>query len=497
MSFDNLSQFLAALDSAGELVRIAHPVSARLELCEIADRVMKQPGGGPALLFEHVTLHDGSRSPYPVAINMFGSMRRMSMSLGVESLDEVGARITQMMDLKVPDGLVAKLSLLPRLLEIAKFPPRRRGGTPPCQEVVLRGEEIDLGKLPIITCWPEDGGPYITLPMVISRDPKRGIRNVGMYRVQQLGPRTLAMHWQRHKVGAAHWRDMAERGETMPVVIAVGADPASIYSASAPLPPTVDEFIFAGFLRKSPVALAKAVTCDLDVPAEAEFVIEGYIDPREPLVTEGPFGDHTGFYSEADLYPQVHVTAVTMRRDPVYATTIVGRPPMEDFYLGHATERIFLPLLRLTVPEIVDYHMPAEGIFHNLVFVSIDKQYPGQAYKVMNALWGQGLMSLAKVLVVVDRDVNVRDPQEAWWVALNNIDPERDTRFTMGPVDVLDHASRAFTYGSKMGIDATRKWPEEGFTRNWPRVIEMNDDTKRRVDAMWAKLGIPGAAARS
>ncbi|HEU4749036.1 MAG TPA: UbiD family decarboxylase domain-containing protein, partial [Gemmatimonadaceae bacterium] len=270
----------------------------------------------------------------------------------------------------------------------------------------------------------------------------------------------------------------------------------SMYSASAPLPPTIDEFLFAGFLRKSPVMLAQALTCDLEVPAEADFVIEGYIDPRESLVTEGPFGDHTGFYSLADLYPQVHVTAITMRRNPIFPATIVGRPPMEDFYLGHATERIFLPLLKLTIPEIVDYHMPAEGIFHNLVFVSIRKEYPGQAFKVMNALWGQGLMSLAKVLVIVDEWVNVRKKEEAWWVALNNIDPERDVRFSMGPVDVLDHSSRSFTYGSKMGIDATRKWPEEGFTRNWPKLIEMDESTKRSVDAMWSKLGL-GPGARS
>jgi 4-hydroxy-3-polyprenylbenzoate decarboxylase len=298
------------------------------------------------------------------------------------------------------------------------------------------------------------------------------------------------MHWQRHKTGAAHMAEMVARGEKMPVCIAIGGDPASMYSASAPLPPNIDEFIFAGFLRRAPVALTKALTCDLEVPADAEFVIEGYIDPAEELVVEGPFGDHTGYYSEADLYPRVHVTAITMRKNPIYATTIVGRPPMEDYYLGHATERIFLPLLKLTVPEIVDYHMPAEGIFHNLVFVSIDKKYPGQAYKVMNALWGQGLMSLAKVLVVVDKHVNVQDPQEAWWIALNNIDPERDTRFTMGPVDVLDHASRAFTYGSKMGIDATRKFPEEGFTRNWPEIIEMDAATKQRVDALWPSLGL-------
>ena len=490
MSLDNISQFLSAIDRAGELARISEPVRAHLELCEIADRVMKLRRGGPALYFENVILDNGQRSEYPVVINLFGSMSRMSLALGVEDLDDVGQRITEMLDLKVPEGLLGKLSMLPRLLELGKFPPRVRSGKPASQEVVVKGDDVDLGKLPIITCWPEDGGPYITLPMVISKDPMRGIRNVGMYRVQVLGPRTLAMHWQRHKVGAAHWREIAEKGERMDVAIAIGADPASVYSASAPLPPTIDEFLFAGFLRKAPVSLTKGVTVDLEVPSEAEFVIEGYIDPGEPLVVEGPFGDHTGFYSEADLYPQVHVTALTMRRSPTYATTIVGRPPMEDYYLGHATERIFLPLLKLTIPEIVDYHMPAEGIFHNLVFVSIDKQYPGQAYKVMNAMWGQGLMSLAKVIVVLDKDVNVRNEKEAWWVALNHIDPERDVRFSMGPIDVLDHSSRSFTYGSKMGIDATRKWPEEGFTRNWPKVIEMDPATKQRVDAMWLKLGL-------
>jgi 4-hydroxy-3-polyprenylbenzoate decarboxylase len=490
LTLDNLSQFIDAIDEAGELARITHPVAAKLELCEIADRVMKKPGGGRALLFENVTLDDGTRSPYSVAINLFGSMSRMCLALGVASLDEIGARISELVALKVPDGLMGKLSLLPRLLEIGKFPPRIKGGKRASQEIVWQGDEIDLRKLPIITCWPEDGGPYITLPMVISRDPKRDIRNVGMYRVQVLSKNTLAMHWQRHKVGAAHWREMAAAGKTMPVCIAIGADPASIYSASAPLPPTIDEFIFAGFLRKEPVILARALTCELEVPAEADFVIEGYIDPSEELVVEGPFGDHTGFYSEADLYPLVHVTAITMRKSPVYATTIVGRPPMEDYYLGHATERIFLPLLKLTIPEIVDYHMPAEGIFHNLVFVSIDKQYPGQAYKVMNALWGQGLMSLAKVLVILDKGVNVQNEKEAWWIALNNIDPERDVRFTMGPMDVLDHSARAFTYGSKMGIDATRKWPEEGFTRNWPKLIEMDEATKRKVDAIWSRLGL-------
>ena len=491
MSLDTLADFITAIDRAGELHRITEPVKVHLEITEIADRVSKMPGGGKALLFDHPILRDGTRSQYPVAINLFGSMRRMAMALGVDDLDVIGDRITALMDLKVPDGFLGKLSLLPRLLEVSKFPPRTRSGTPSCQDIVWQGDEIDLDKIPVLQCWPEDGGPFITMTAVISKDPVRGIRNVGMYRVQQLDKTSVAMHWQRHKTGAEHMRQMAERGEKMPVCIVVGADPASMFSASAPLPPNIDEFLFAGFLRRDPVKLTKAVSCDLEVPADAEFVIEGYIDPAEALVVEGPFGDHTGFYSEADLYPKVHVTAVTMRKNAVYSTTIVGRPPMEDFYLGHATERIFLPLLKLTTPEIVDYHMPAEGGFHNRVFVSIDKKYPGHADKVMHALWGQGLMSLAKVLVVVDKEVNVRNPVEAWWVALNNMDPQRDVRFTMGPVDVLDHASRAFTYGSKMGIDATRKWPEEGFTRSWPKVITMDAATQRAVDAKWSKLGLP------
>ncbi|HTH63704.1 MAG TPA: menaquinone biosynthesis decarboxylase [Gemmatimonadales bacterium] len=490
MALDNLRAFIGAIDAAGDLRRVSRAVSTRLEITEIADRVMKSPGGGSALLFERPTLDAGRASDIPVAVNLFGSGSRMAIALGVQQLDEVGERISELLNLKVPEGLFAKLAMLPRLAELAKFPPRSVSGQPPCQEVVIRGDDVDLGRFPVPVCWPGDGGPYITLPGVITRDPATGTRNVGMYRIQVTGPRVVAMHWQRHKVGAAHWRAMAERRETMPVAIALGGDPASIYAASAPLPPSIDEFLFAGFLRKEPVRLAKAVTSDLDVPAEAEIVLEGYVDPAEPLVMEGPFGDHTGFYSLADLYPQVHITAVTMRAEPIWPHTIVGRPPMEDYWLGHATERIFLPLLKLTLPEIVDYHMPAEGIFHNLVFVSIDKQYPGQAFKVMNGLWGQGLMSLAKVIVVVDKDVNVRDPQEAWWVALNNIDPERDTRFTRGPIDVLDHSSRAFTFGSKLGIDATKKWKEEGFDREWPDKIVMDAETKRRVDAMWRELGI-------
>src|SRR5438128_2687112 len=490
MALDNLRAFIDAIERAGELRQVARPVSVDKEITEIADRCMKSPGGGPALLFRQPTLRSGGPSRYPVAVNLFGSARRMALALGVECLDEIGERIASLVNLKIPDTLLGKLAMLPQLAEVAKFPPKTAGGRPPCQAVVIRAPDVDLSQFPVPVCWPEDGGPYITLPGVITRDPKTGVRNVGMYRIQVLGKADLAMHWQRHKVGAAHWRAIAERDETMPVAIALGGDPASIYAASAPLPPTIDEFLFAGFLRKEPVRLAKAVTCDLEVPAEAEIVIEGFIDLHEDLVLEGPFGDHTGFYSLADYYPKVHVTAITMRPEPVWPHTIVGRPPMEDYWLGHATERIFLPLLKLTLPEIVDLHMPAEGIFHNLVFVSIDKQYPGQAYKVMNGLWGQGLMSLAKVIVVLDKDVNVRDPKEAWWVALNHIDPERDVRFPMGAIDVLDHSSRGFTYGSKMGIDATRKWKEEGFTREWPGKIVMDEKTKLRVDAMWKELCI-------
>src|SRR6266542_3271549 len=490
MALDSLRAFIGAIEAAGDLVRVQRPVSVDREITEIADRCMKSPGGGPALLFTSPTLLKGGPSRYPVAVNLFGSEKRMALALGVECLDDVREMIATVLIAEVPDTLLGKLAMLPQLAEVAKFPPKTIGGKPPCQEVVIRAQDVDLSQFPVPVCWPEDGGPYITLPGVITRDPVSGVRNVGMYRIQVLGKAELAMHWQRHKVGAAHWREMAARGERMPVAIALGGDPASVYAASAPLPPSIDEFLFAGFLRKEPVRLAKAMTSDLDVPAEAELVLEGYVDPREALVLEGPFGDHTGFYSLADHYPKVHVTAVTMRAEPIWPHTIVGRPPMEDYYLGHATERIFLPLLKLTIPEMVDIHMPAEGIFHSVVVVSIVEQYPGQAYKVMIGLWGQGLMSLARVIVVVDKDVNVRDPKEAWWVALNHIDPERDVRFSMGPIDVLDHSSRGFTYGSKMGIDATRKWKEEGFTREWPNRIVMDPETKQKIDAMWKELGI-------
>jgi 4-hydroxy-3-polyprenylbenzoate decarboxylase len=407
----------------------------------------------------------------------------------VEDLDDVGDRLAKMLKLDVPDTLMGKLAMLPMLRELMQYPPRgTRSG--PCQKVVHRGDEVDLGQLPVITCWPEDGGPYLTLPLVITKDPVTGVRNVGMYRMQVLDRNTTAMHWQRHKMGARHFDLAKQRGERLEVAVVLGGDPATIYSATAPVPPSIDELVFSGFLRREPVGLMKGITVDLEVPSEADIVLEGYVDPAEPFVREGPFGDHTGFYSLADDYPAFHVTAVTRRRQPIYPATIVGRPPMEDFWMGYATERIFLPLVRLVLPEVVDYHMPPEGIFHNLVFVAIDKQYPGHAHKVMNGLWGMGQMMLAKVIVVLDRDVNVRDSQEAWWAALNNIDPERDVRFTPGPIDVLDHASRSFTFGSKMGIDATRKWAEEGFDREWPEKMVMSDEVKERVDRMWDDLGI-------
>ena len=484
MAFDNLGQFIEALEGAGELRRIGVEIDPKFEITEVADRCMKSPGGGPALLFEKVS---GSR--IPLAINLFGSKKRMSTALQVQDLDEVGARITKLLNPKVPEGLLNKLSLLPQLFEMAKFPPRRVRSAP-CQEIILRDGEVDLGILPIITCWPQDGGPYITLPMVITRDPETGTRNVGCYRIQVFESDKVAMHWQRHKGSARHFDLHKRLGQRMEVAVALGGDPATMYSPTAPLPPSIDEFLFAGFLRSKPVRLVKGVTVDLEVPAESEIVLEGYVDPDAEMLMEGPFGDHTGFYSLPDRYPALNITAITMKKDPVYPTTIVGWPPMEDYYLGHATERIFLPLSRLIMPEIVDYHMPPEGIFHNLIFVAIDKQYPGHAYKVMNGLWGQGLLMLAKIIIVVDKDVNVQDPVEAWCTVLNHIDPRRDVHFTPGPVDVLDHASSSFSYGSKMGIDGTRKWPEEGFTRDWPDRIVMSEDVKKRIDQVWDQLGI-------
>jgi 4-hydroxy-3-polyprenylbenzoate decarboxylase len=491
MAIDDLRSFLERLDEEGELVRIREPLRAMLEITEVADRVMKQPGGGKALLFEKPLLDDGTPSELPVAINLFGSWRRMALALGVGDLREHADRIAELMQPDVPRGFWAKVQMIPKFAELAKVPPRAYRGTPPCQQVVLEGDDVDLARLPVLTSWPKDAGPFITLPMVVTRDPDTGVQNVGMYRIQVTGPRTAFMHWQRHKGGAAHYRRWKERGETrMPVAVALGADPATMYTPTAPLPPGIDEYLFSGFLRRAPLLTAAAAGSELRVPAEAEIVIEGWVDTTEPLGLEGPFGDHTGFYTPPDWFPVFHVERITRRREAIYPATIVGRPPMEDFYLGGATERIFLPLLRMTMPEVVDYHMPAEGIFHNLVFVSIRKEYPGHAFKVMNGLWGQGLMSLAKVLVIVDHDIDVKNPAEVWWYALNNIDPERDIQFTRGPADDLDHSSRGPAFGSKMGIDGTRKLPEEGFGRDWPEVIRMDDAVREKIDRLWPGLGL-------
>ena len=486
----DLRSFLDDLDRAGELVRIKEPLSVKLEIAEVADRVMKMPGGGKALLFEKPVLDNGKISELPVAINIFGSWSRMAMALGVKDISEHADRIAALVKPDVPKGFWAKVQMLPKLAELTKVPPRGYRGKPPCQEIVIEGDAVDLSNIPVLTCWPKDAGPFVTLPMVVTKDPETGVQNVGMYRMQVTGKRTTFMHWQRHKGGAAHYRKWKERGERMPVAVAIGADAATMYTPSAPLPPGIDEYLFSGFLRREPLYVAESLSGGLRIPAEADIVLEGYVDPNEPLGMEGPFGDHTGFYTPPDLFPVFHVEKITMRKNAVYPTTIVGRPPMEDFYLGGATERVFLPLLKLTMPEIVDYHMPAEGIFHNLVFVSIKKEYPGHAFKVMNGLWGQGLMSLAKVLVIVDHFIDVKNPQEVWWYALNNIDPERDVRFAIGPMDDLDHSARGPAFGSKMGLDGTKKWVEEGFTRPWPEFIDMDANVKQKIDALWNRLGI-------
>jgi 4-hydroxy-3-polyprenylbenzoate decarboxylase len=493
MIHDTLKEFLEDVERAGELVRIREPVRVHLEMAEISDRVMKMPGGGKALLFEKPILDDGTVSEYPVAINTFGSWRRMSMALGVSDVEEHARRIAELMKPDVPKGFWAKVQMLPKFAELAKVPPRTVKGRVACQEVIIEGDAVDLTRIPVMTSWPKDAGPFITMPMVITKDPEHGVQNLGMYRMQVTGRNTTYMHWQRHKGGAAHYRKYRELGiQRMPVVVALGADAATMYTPTAPLPPGIDEYLFSGFLRRKPLMVADATLSDLRVPAEAEFVLEGYVDTTEPLGMEGPFGDHTGFYTPADMFPVFHIERITHRRGAIYPSTIVGIPPMEDFYIGGATERIFLPLLKMTLPEVVDYHMPAEGIFHNLVLVSIRKEYPGHARKVMNGLWGQGLMSLAKVIVVVDHTINVRNAAEAWWYALNNIDPERDVIFTYGPADDLDHAARGPAYGSKMGIDGTAKWPEEGATRvqPWPEVIRMDAQVKQRVDAIWSKLNL-------
>ena len=480
MPYYSLADFVQVLERKGELKRIAHPVKVELEITEIADRVMKS--GGPALLFENVV-----GKQIPVLINAFGSAQRMALALGVADIEEIAREIQKLIQTKPPKSFKDKLNLLGELIRLAGIPPKIvKDG--PCQEVVHR--EPDLGILPVLTCWPGDAGPFITLPMVLSKDPLSGTRNVGLYRMQIFDRRTTGMHWHLHKVGARHFQRQKEQTGRLELAVSLGGDPALIYAATAPLPDQIDEILFCGFLRKKGVELVKGLTVDVEVPANSDIVIEGYVDPGEPLRREGPFGDHTGFYSLADDYPVFHVTCITHRKNPIYPTTIVGRPPMEDAYLGKATERLFLPLVRITLPEIVDMNLPVHGVFHNLAIISIKKEYPAQARKVMHALWGLGQMMFTKTLIIVDHDVNIHDLSEVTWVVGNNIDPKRDTVFVDGPVDVLDHAAPALGFGSKMGIDATRKWRSEGYEREWPDAIVMDDATKKYIDSIWEKLGL-------
>ncbi|HWE84770.1 MAG TPA: UbiD family decarboxylase [Terracidiphilus sp.] len=554
VAYDDLRDWIKALEKAGELKRVTVEVSPELEMTEIADRVAKVGArcqvsgdrtsptdgkyapGGPALLFENVKGHPGHK----VLMNQFGSERRMAMALGVERLDEIANRISGLMNVKAPEGFLDKLKMLPQLGALASaFPKTVSAKDAACKEVVRKskdngGEGLDLNYFPILKCWPLDGGRFITLPCVCTRNPVTGKRNIGMYRMQVYDGQTTGMHWQRQKVAAEHYREalraaaaagggmsesaarvamMAEsaggavmvpdgpgggmpqvslgkmKGSRMEVAVAIGTDPATTFAAIVPAPPEVEEFLIAGFLRGKPVEIVKCETVDLEVPAHAEIVLEGYVELGE-LRAEGPFGDHTGFYTLQDEYPVFHLTCITHRKDPIYAATIVGKPPMEDAWMGKAVERIFLPAMKMTIPEIVDINLPVEGVFHNLMLVSIKKSYPGQARKVMNAIWSLGQAMFTKCIVVVDEDCDVQDIGEVVLRVTNNIDPERDIQFMLGPVDSLDHSSRLPNYGSKMGIDATRKWKAEGFERPWPAMIEMDGETKARVDAMWGKLGL-------
>jgi 4-hydroxy-3-polyprenylbenzoate decarboxylase len=451
----DLRRFLSFLEAKGELLRVRERVSPELEITELADRAVKR--GGPALLFEDVV-----GSELPLVIGLYGTRQRMAWALGLEDLDDLGHRLRELIDVRVGGGLVGLASNLPKLRELASLPPKRVRRAP-VQEVVWRGADIDLRKLPVLTCWPQDGGPFITLPLVISKDPERGDLNIGMYRMQVMGRDVTGMHWQRHKTGARHLEAAGRLGQRLEVAVALGGDPALTYAATAPIPPIpgINEYSLTGYLRGRSIELVKGVSVDLEVPANAEIILEGYVDPQEPWAPEGPFGDHTGFYTLQDLYPRFHITAITMRRDAIYPATIVGRPPMEDAYLIEASERLFLVPAQLIIPEIVDYHMPPAGIAHNLVNVQIHKSYPGQAYKVGNGLLGLGQMMFAKVILVSDEEVAPNDHLGFWRAVLRNAKPGRDHQIAKGPIDVLDHASRAWSYGSKLIVDGTRKHQEE------------------------------------
>ncbi len=478
MAYKDLQDFIRVLDEKKLLKRVKSEVDSDLEITEITDRISK--AGGPALLFERV-----KGSPYPVLINAFGSYERLNLALEINQIDDIGKGIEGFMDMSSYFGLMNKIKSVPKLARLLKVFPKKVEKAP-CQEVV---EEPDLSKLPILKCWPEDGGKFITLPLVITKDPETGMQNMGMYRLQVYDEKTTGMHWHLHKDGKEIYEKYKKLGQRMPVAVALGCDPATIYSATAPLPKEIDEMLLAGYLRNSPLEIVKCKTSEIYVPANAEFILEGYVDLDE-IRTEGPFGDHTGYYSLSDLYPVFHVTCITRRKNPVYPATIVGKPPMEDCYLAKATERIFLPLLKIMCPEIVEMSFPLEGVFHNCIIVSIKKRYPGQAKKVMHCLWGMGQMMYTKMIVIVDENIDPHDYSTVAWKVFNNIDAARDIVIVEGPLDALDHASPLPHYGHKMGIDATKKWPSEGHNREWPNDIEMTQEVKDIVSRRWSEYGL-------
>jgi 4-hydroxy-3-polyprenylbenzoate decarboxylase len=480
MAYKDLRDFLNLLETKGLLKRITAEVDPVLEIAEINDRIVKSDG--PALLFENP-----KNSRFPALVNAFGSFERMKLALGVDNLDDIGTRILEFLAPEIPTNFMQKIKALPKLKKLVDFIPRViKSG--PCKEVIIK-DYPSLDIFPILKTWPEDGGRFITLPMVFTKDPVNGDRNCGMYRMHVYDSRTTGMHWHVHKDGARHYRKAEGLGKRLELAVAIGSDPAVMYSSTAPLPEGIDEMLFAGFLRNSTVELVKCETVDVEVPANSEIVLEGYCEPGERRV-EGPFGDHTGYYSLSDEYPVFHITCITHKKDAIYPATIVGKPPMEDCFIGKATERIFLPLLKKQLPEIIDMNLPLEGVFHNIAVISIDKRYPGHAKKVMYALWGMGQMSFTKAIVVVDKQVDVQNLSEVVWRMGNNVDPKRDTVIVEGPLDVLEHASDIPAYGGKIGIDATKKWTSEGFTRNWPDEIVMSEDIKRLVTERWREYGL-------
>jgi 4-hydroxy-3-polyprenylbenzoate decarboxylase len=483
--FRDIAAFIAELDRRKELARVTESLSPDLEIAALVDRVSKSPGGGPALVVERPAGFD-----IPVAANLYGSMARICLALGVSTLDDLSREIDELTTPPMPKGFMDALKLMPLVNRLTDLMPKTVKDAP-CQEVV--SNDAGLDELPILKTWPDDGGPFITLPLVFTRDPETGMRNIGVYRMQVYDRRSTGMHWQRHKGGAQHHRVAEKLGKRLDVAVALGADPVLTYCATAPMPEGLDELMLAGVIGKERVELVKCRTVDLEVPANAQIVLEGYVEPGERR-REGPFGDHTGFYSSPADFPVFHLTCVTRRAKPVYVTTVVGIPPMEDFYLGRASERIFLPLIRKTVPEIVDMHFPAAGIFHNIVFVSIDKRYPGHARKIMSAFWGLGQLMFSKCIVVVDKDVDVQDEAEVAWIAGTHVDPSRDIAIVQGPVDDLDEAAIAPAFGGKMGIDATRKWPAEGYTRQWPTRLVTSAAASAKAEAIWKTLA--GKAAK-